>query len=156
MGQHKTTHICDKKCTSTLFYTARCDFSQKCITHCKTFMKMNEFKKIKLDFLKSILRYTLTPAGSGAWLFCIHLEVRLPYILYFSPLILWVTFVVGPQLPFVKLNHFREVFLSPRHDFHVWGVRKDALRAQSGSGRWFLSEHHRLCLRPLGAIGCRI
>lgn len=55
-------------------------------------------------------------------------------------------------MAFVKLNHFREVFLSPRDDFHVWGVRKESgCGCGRGSGRWFLSVS-----APLGAIGCRI
>ena len=77
-----------------------------------------------------------------------------------------------------KMKSFQRSVLSPRHDFHVRGcvplradagrvspvsywrsapLRKDALRAPGRSGRrCFLSEHRRLCPRPLGATGCRI
>lgn len=39
-----------------------------------------------------------------------------------------MTFAAGPQLHFIKISHFTEVFLSPRHAFHVCGCVRHGLR----------------------------
>lgn len=88
MGHHKTTHICDKKCMSALFYTAQRDFGQKCITHEKTFMKMNELKKLNETFLNLfyVILELLPAAALGCFAFIWRSGFHIFYI--FPPLIL--------------------------------------------------------------------